>query len=88
MRIYVGGLSYNTNDDGLRRLFEQAGTIAEANVVTDKFSNASRGFGFVDMPNETEARAAIARFNGTAFDGRNLTVNEAKAREERSGGRW
>jgi RNA recognition motif-containing protein len=94
MRIYVGGLSYNTNDDGLRRLFEQAGTVGEASVVKDKFTNQSRGFGFVDMPDDSEARAAISRFHGTAFEGRNLTVNEAKAREERSsggggrGGRW
>ena len=86
MRIYVGGLPYSTNNEGLRRLFAQSGEVAEASVVEDRFSGQSKGFGFVDMPNDEEAKAAIAKFDGYNMEGRNLTVNEAKPREERSGG--
>jgi RNA recognition motif-containing protein len=88
MRIYVGGISYSTNADGLRSLFEQAGTVSEATVVEDKYSGQSKGFGFVEMPNASEAQEAIAKFNGYNLDGRPLTVNEAKPREDRgsSGG--
>jgi RNA recognition motif-containing protein len=86
MRIYVGGISYNTNSDGLRRLFEQAGEVTEASVVEDKYSGQSKGFGFVEMPDANDAQAAIAKFNGYSLDGRSLTVNEARPREERSGG--
>ena len=78
MRIYVGGLPYSTNNEGLRRLFAQAGEVAEASVVEDRFSGQSKGFGFVDMPNDEEAKAAIAKFDGFNMEGRNLTVNEAK----------
>jgi len=84
MRIYVGGISYNTDNGGLRRLFESAGAVTEANIVEDRFSGQSKGFGFVEMPNAEEAKAAIAQFNGYKLDGRALTVNEAKPREERS----
>ena len=86
MRIYVGGISYNTNSDGLRRLFEQAGEVSEATIVEDKYSGQSKGFGFVEMPDAGDGQAAIAQFNGYNLDGRNLTVNEARPREERSGG--
>ncbi len=86
MRIYVGGISFNSNNDGLRNLFASVGTVTDATIVEDKYSGQSKGFGFVDMPNDAEAQAAIAKFNGYALDGRNLTVNEAKPREERSGG--
>ena len=86
MRIYVGGISYNTNSDGLRRLFEQAGEVTEASVVEDKYSGQSKGFGFVEMPDANDAQAAIVKFNGYSLDGRSLTVNEARPREERSGG--
>lgn len=86
MRIYVGGISYSTSSDGLRRLFEQAGQVTEATVVEDRYSGQSKGFGFVEMPDATEAQAAIARFNGHNLDGRSLTVNEAKPREDRGGG--
>jgi cold-inducible RNA-binding protein len=86
MRIYVGGISYSTNGDGLRRLFEQAGTVSDATIVEDKYSGQSKGFGFVEMPNNDEANAAIAKFNGYSLDGRPLTVNEARLREERGGG--
>jgi cold-inducible RNA-binding protein len=86
MRIYVGGISYSTNTDGLRRLFEQCGTVSDATIVEDKYSGQSKGFGFVEMPNNDEANAAIAKFNGYNLDGRSLTVNEARPREERGGG--
>src|SRR5688572_13066319 len=86
MRIYVGGISYSTNSEGLRALFSEAGSVTEATVVEDKYSGQSKGFGFVEMPDGTEAQAAISRFNGHNLDGRPLTVNEAKPREERSGG--
>ena len=86
MRIYVGGLPYSTNSDGLRELFAQSGNVADANVVEDRYSGQSRGFGFVDMPDGAEAKAAIAKFNGHSLDGRPLTVNEAKPRESSSSG--
>ena len=86
MRIYVGGISYNTNSEGLRNLFAQAGEVTEANVVEDRYSGQSKGFGFVEMPSADEAAAAIAKFNGYNLDGRALTVNEAKPRENRSSG--
>jgi RNA recognition motif-containing protein len=86
MRIYVGGISYSTNSDGLRRLFEQVGTVSDATIVEDRYSGQSKGFGFVEMPNNDEANAAITKFNGYNLDGRSLTVNEARPREERSGG--
>jgi RNA recognition motif-containing protein len=85
MRIYVGGLPYSTTSAQLRELFEQAGTVNDASVIEDKFSGQSRGFGFVEMTNNEEGNAAITKFNGYSFNGRNLTVNEAKPREERSG---
>ncbi|MBC8101837.1 MAG: RNA-binding protein [Cytophagales bacterium] len=86
MRIYVGGVSYSTDNDGLRRLFEQAGQVTEASIVEDRYSGQSKGFGFVEMPNAEEARDAIAKFNGHSLDGRPLTVNEARPREERGSG--
>ena len=86
MRIYVGGISYNTSNDGLRNLLATAGNVTEATVVEDKYSGQSKGFGFVEMPDAGEAQAAIAKFNGHTLDGRPLTVNEAKPRENRSTG--
>jgi RNA recognition motif-containing protein len=86
MRIYVGGLSYGIDSNRLRDLFAQAGTVTDATVVEDRYSGQSKGFGFVEMPNASEAQAAISRFNGQAVDGRELTVNEARPREERGGG--
>jgi cold-inducible RNA-binding protein len=83
MRIYVGGISYSTNTDGLRDLFAMMGAVTEATIVEDKYSGQSKGFGFVEMPNGAEALAAIAKFNGYSLDGRPLTVNEAKPREDR-----
>jgi RNA recognition motif-containing protein len=86
MRIYVGGISYNTDNNGLRDLFATAGNVTEATIVEDRYSGQSKGFGFVEMPDASEAQAAIAKFNGYNLDGRPLTVNEAKPREDRGGG--
>jgi cold-inducible RNA-binding protein len=86
MRIYVGGISYSTNTDGLRALFATMGTVSDATIVEDKYSGQSKGFGFVEMPDASEASAAIAKFNGYNHDGRALTVNEAKPREDRGTG--
>lgn len=86
MRIFVGGLPYSTNSDALRSLFEASGTVVDVHIAQDRFSGESKGFAFVEMPNDTEARAAITALNGTMMGGRNLTVNEARPRVERSGG--
>ncbi len=86
MKLYVGNLSFSTNDAGLRAAFEQFGAVASAQVVTDRDTGRSRGFGFVEMPNDAEAQAAIQGMNGKGLDGRDLTVNEAKPREPRAGG--
>jgi RNA recognition motif-containing protein len=86
MRIYVGGLSYSVDSNRLREMFAAEGTVTEANVVEDRYSGQSKGFGFVEMPDASEAQAAIAKLNGRTIDGRALTVNEARPREERGGG--
>jgi RNA recognition motif-containing protein len=86
MRIFVGGLPYSTNTEALRDLFAQAGNVTDASVVEDRYSGQSKGFGFVEMPDAGEAQQAIAKFNGYQLDGRPLTVNEAKPREDRGGG--
>ena len=83
MNLHIGGLSFDTTDDGLRTFFEQAGTVESANVITDRDSGRSRGFGFVEMATEAEASKAIEEFNGKMLDGRTLTVNEAQPRKER-----
>lgn len=84
-RIFVGNLSYNTTENDLATLFEQAGQVESVNIVTDRETGRSRGFAFVEMGAE-EADKAIAQFNGADLGGRALTVNEARPREERSGG--
>ncbi len=83
MRIYVGNLKYSVNDDTLREMFGEFGEVASADVIKDKFSGQSKGFGFVDMPNTSEAEDAIQALNDTLQDGRKLTVNEARPRTER-----
>lgn len=85
-KLYVGGLSYNTNDSQLEQLFASHGTVASAKVITDRETQRSRGFGFVEMSTQEEAEKAIAALNGTQFDGRNITVNMSKPREDRGGG--
>jgi cold-inducible RNA-binding protein len=82
MRIFVGGMPYTTNSEGLRALFADKGEVTEANVVTDRMSGDSKGFGFVEMPNHAEATAAINSLNGYSMGGRSLSVNEARPREE------
>lgn len=82
MRIYVGNLPYSASQDDLYELFEEFGRVEDANVVTDRDTGRARGFGFVTMPNDQEARRAIEELNGTEFGGRALTINEAKPRAE------
>ena len=84
-RIYVGNLSYQTTEGDLSTLFEQVGQVESVNIITDRDTGRSKGFGFVEMGNE-ESDKAIAQFNGTELNGRSITVNEARPREERSGG--
>jgi RNA recognition motif-containing protein len=84
-RLYVGNLSYSTTEDKLRAAFEPYGTVASATIMIDRMSGRSRGFGFVEYANETDANKAIEALNGADVDGRALTVNQARAREE--GGR-
>jgi cold-inducible RNA-binding protein len=86
MKIYVGNLSFDTTDDRLREAFSQYGQVQSATLVTDRDTGRPRGFGFVEMGDDGEARAAIAGLNGASLDGRDLKVNEAKPREPRSGG--
>lgn len=86
LRIYVGNLSYDMTTDGLREYFEQFGQVNDATVVSDRMTGRSRGFGFVEMANDDEGRAAIEATNGKELDGRSLTVNEARPREDRGGG--
>lgn len=85
-KLYVGGLPYSYSDAQLNELFSQAGSVQSASIVTDKFSGRSRGFGFVEMVSGSEANKAIEMFNGYDLEGRKLTVNEARPREDRGGG--
>ena len=85
-KLYVGNLSFRVSSDDLFEHFSQAGSVESANVVQDRETGRSRGFGFVEMGSDDEATAAIAQFNGTEYDGRNLVVNEARPREEGGGG--
>ncbi len=85
-KLYVGNLSYNANGSDLEQLFSAHGTVQSAEVIADRDTNRSKGFGFVEMGTEEEAQAAIAALNGQQHDGRALTVNEAKPKENRSGG--
>ncbi len=86
MKLYVGNLAFQTSSEDLQQLFSQTGTVESASVVEDRETGRSRGFGFVEMSSKEEGEAAIAQFNGTEHNGRSLTVNEAKPRENRSGG--
>lgn len=86
MNIYVGNLPFRTTDDDLRRAFEAHGNVKSAQVIMDRETGRSRGFGFVEMMDDEEARAAITAFDGQDFDGRTLRVNEAQPRGERRGG--
>jgi RNA recognition motif-containing protein len=83
MNIYIGNLPWSVKDDELRQLFTDFGDVSSANVIMDKFSGRSRGFGFVEMPDSSAAESAIKALNEKELGGRNLRVNEAKPREER-----
>ncbi|HOQ89679.1 MAG TPA: RNA-binding protein [Candidatus Hydrogenedentes bacterium] len=87
MNIYVGNLSYQTTDDSLREAFEAFGEVSSARVIMDRETGRSRGFGFVEMPSKDEGNAAIAALNGRDLDGRSITVNEARPKEEHRGPR-
>jgi len=85
-KLYVGNLSYDINKSDLEQMFAAHGTVASAQVITDRETQRSKGFGFVEMGSEQEAQAAIAALNGKSIDGRALTVNEARPQEPRTGG--
>jgi RNA recognition motif-containing protein len=85
-KIYVGNLSYSVSDSDLQQMFEAHGTVQSAQVIMDRDTGRSKGFGFVEMSSDAEAQKAIDALNGQQVDGRSLTVNEAKPREDRGGG--
>ena len=86
MNIYISNLNFATKDESLRNLFAGYGDVSSANIITDRETGRSRGFGFVEMPNEEEGQKAIDQLNGTNFEGQTITVNVARPREERSSG--
>jgi RNA recognition motif-containing protein len=86
-KLFVGNLPFQATNADLEDLFSQVGAVASVNLITDKFTGKSRGFGFVEMTDTQEAEQAIARLNGKELHGRALTVNEAKPQQERPGGR-
>lgn len=86
MNIYVGNLPYNINETELREAFEAHGEVASAKIITDRDTGRSKGFGFVEMPENDEAQNAINTLHGTDFSGRTITVNEARPRPPRRGG--
>jgi RNA recognition motif-containing protein len=86
MNIYVGNLSYQATEDEIRSLFETYGQVSSVALIKDKMTGQPRGFGFVEMPNDSEAQKAIEGLNGKDMKGRSLSINQARPREERSGG--
>ncbi len=86
MNVYVGNLPYSTSSDDLREAFEAFGEVTSANVISDRDSGRSKGFGFVEMSDDSAAKEAIEKLNGTEMDGRTITVNEARPREDRPRG--
>ncbi|MCU0333660.1 MAG: RNA-binding protein [Chitinophagaceae bacterium] len=86
MNLYIGNLSWGVQESELQQLFETYGEVSSCKIVKDKMTNRSKGFGFVEMPNDAEANQAIAELNGKALQGRNISVNEARPREERPAG--
>src|SRR4029079_8768432 len=86
MNIYVGNLSWNLKDQDLSNLFAAHGEVSSSKIVNDKFTGRSKGFGFVEMPNDDQANAAITALNGTEVDGRNIVVNESRPKQEGGSG--
>ena len=82
-KLYVGNLPYSSTDDSLKQLFADSGEVTSANVIIDKMSGRSRGFGFIEMANDAEADAAVEKFNGMDWEGRKLVVNEARPLADR-----
>ncbi len=85
-RIYVGNLSFQTTEEAINDLFAQKGQVDSVSIITDRMTGRSRGFGFVDMPDDTEGRAAMEAINGAELDGRTLKVNEARESAQRGPG--
>ncbi len=86
MNLYIGNLSFDATEEDLRQAFKGYGEVSKVNIITDKFSGKSRGFGFVEMPTKGEAEAAMAGLNGQDLHGQELNVNEARPRTDRNGG--
>ena len=86
-KLYVGNLPYTVDDEELKKFFEATGSVSSASVIKDRYSGRSKGFGFVEMPNDGDASKAIETLNGRDFGGRKLVVNEARPMEERKGPR-
>ena len=86
MNIYVGNLHFNVSEDELRKAFEDYGEVASVKVITDKYSGRSKGFGFIEMLNDKEAKEAIDNLNGTEIKGRSVNVNQAREKENNTGG--
>jgi RNA recognition motif-containing protein len=87
MRLYVGNLAFETSEDDLRKLFGQFGDVESADIIVDRDTGRSKGFGFIEMPNPTQAKAAILALNGSELHGRTIKASEAKPQERREGGR-
>jgi len=85
--LYIGNLPFNTGEEDLKQLFERAGAVESTNVIRDKFTSKSRGFGFVEMKSDEDGNKAIEMFNGQEIEGRVIVVNEAKPQQPRGGGR-
>jgi RNA recognition motif-containing protein len=86
MNIYVGNLHFNVNEDELRKAFEEYGEVSSVKIIADKYSGRSKGFGFVEMSNDNEAKNAIENINGAEIKGRAVNVNQAREKENNSGG--
>ena len=86
MNIYVGNLSYQASEEELRSVFEQFGEVSSASIINDRDTGQSKGFGFVEMPTQSEGEEAIKQLNGSELGGRNIKVNEARPRPDRQGG--
>ncbi len=87
LKLYVGNLTFDTTEEDVKGLFEKIGAVQSVTIIKDKYSDRSKGFGFVEMPNDEEAKKAIEQVNGTDFKGRSIKVNEAKPMEKREGPR-